>query len=195
MDVQLARQHSGLGQDAAGRAAGISGSQFGRIERGELRHVTVEQLCRAGAAVGLRLSARFYPDGDPVRDIAQVRLLDRLRVRLPSGLSWRTEVPVNCAADLRSWDAQILSPGSRVAIEAETRIRDAQATWRRIAMKLRDDRTVDHVLVLVADTPMNRRAIGAVRELLRSEVPLDSRAVLAAIDRGRSPGASGIVFL
>jgi transcriptional regulator with XRE-family HTH domain len=194
-ELLLAREQSGLSQDDAGQAVGMSGSQYGRIERGELRSVSVEQLARAASAVGLRASLRFYPDDDPVRDAAHVRLLDRFRHRLPDGLTWRTEIPVHGTTDLRSWDAQIWYPDGRDAVEAETRVSDGQATWRRCAMKLRDDPTVDHLILLVADTAANRRAIRFVRDLLRSEAPLDTRAVLAALDAGRSPGANGIVFL
>jgi hypothetical protein len=62
-------------------------------------------------------------------------------------------------------------------------------------MKLRDDPTVDHVVLLLADTPANRRAMALVRELLRSELPLDTRSVLRALEAGRSPGANGVAFL
>lgn len=130
-EILLGRDQSGLSQDAAAYAVGMSGSQYGRIERAELRHVTVEQLARAASAVGLRPSLRLYPDGDAVRDAGHVRLLERLRSRLPGRLQWRTEVPLHGQGDLRSWDAQIWYGRRRDAVEAETRIRDAQATWRR----------------------------------------------------------------
>jgi transcriptional regulator with XRE-family HTH domain len=191
----MAREQSGISQRDAGRAAAMSASQFGRIERGELRNVTLEQLCRASAAVGLRPNLRLYPDGDPVRDAGQNRLLERLRVRVPPSVTWRTEVAVHRVGDLRSWDAQLWFGLVRDAVEAETRIRDGQATWRRCAAKLRDDPTIEHVILLVADTSGNRKAIGSIRELLRPELPLDTRAVLAAIMAGQSPGANGIAFL
>jgi transcriptional regulator with XRE-family HTH domain len=194
-EILLSRDQAGVSQDAAASAAGMSGSQYGRIERAELRHVTIEQLSRAASAVGLRPTLRFYPDGDAVRDAGHVRLLERLRSRLAGRLQWRTEVPLNGQGDLRSWDAQIWYSPGRDAVEAETRLRDAQAAWRRTAMKLRDDPTVDHVLLLLADTPANRRAVALVRELLRSELPLDTRSVLAALAAGRSPGANGLMFL
>lgn len=194
-EILLSRDQAGLSQDAAGSAVGMSGSQYGRIERAELRHVSVEQLSRAASAVGLRPSLRLYPDGDAVRDAGHVRLLERLRSRLPGRLQWRTEVPLSIPRDFRSWDAQIWFGRGRVSVEAETRVRDAQAMWRRTAMKLRDDPTVDHVVLLVADTPANRRAMALVRELLRSELPLDTRSVVGALEAGRSPGANGIAFL
>ncbi|HEX5015340.1 MAG TPA: helix-turn-helix transcriptional regulator, partial [Candidatus Limnocylindrales bacterium] len=60
-EIGLARDNSGVSQDAAGQAVGMSGSQFGRIERAELRNVSVDQWFRAAAAVGLRLHIRAYP--------------------------------------------------------------------------------------------------------------------------------------
>jgi len=86
-------------------------------------------------------------------------------------------------------------PGERDAVEAETRIRDGQAMWRRISLKRRDDPTVSHVFLLVADTATNRRAVSEIRQLLRVELPLDTRAVLTALGSGRCPGSGGIVFL
>jgi helix-turn-helix protein len=68
-EIGLARANAGVSQDAAGASVGISGSQFGRIERCELRSVSVEQWRRAAAAVGLRLHVRAYPDGDALRDV------------------------------------------------------------------------------------------------------------------------------
>jgi hypothetical protein len=51
------------------------------------------------------------------------------------------------------------------------------------------------VILLVADTVGNRRALVAHRESLRSSFQLDTRAVLAAIRAGRAPISSGIVVL
>jgi hypothetical protein len=169
----------------------MSGSQFGRIERGELRGVSVEQWCRAAAAVGLRLHVRAYPSGDALRDVPQARLLARFRGRLHSGVQLRTEVPLHGRTDSRAWDGVIDFDGERDAVEAETRIRDGQAMWRRVALKRRDDSTISHVFLLVADTPANRRAIGEIRELLRPDLPLDSRRVLSALAKGRCPGRVG----
>ena len=62
-------------------------------------------------------------------------------------------------------------------------------------LKRRDDPRIGHVILLVADTRNNRRALALIRESLRDELPLDTRAVLSALRKGRSPGASGIVIL
>ena len=61
----------------------MSHAQFGRIERGMVTHLTFDQAGRAGLAVGLRVGARAYPSGDPVRDAGQLRLLERFVALLP----------------------------------------------------------------------------------------------------------------
>ncbi len=63
----------------------MSRSQYGRVERGELNLLSIEQACRAAAAVGLELSVKTFPNGDPVRDAGQLRLLERFRALLPGG--------------------------------------------------------------------------------------------------------------
>ena len=62
------------------------------------------------------------------------------------------------------------------------------------ALKLRDS-GFDRLILLVSDTANNRRMLEAYREDLRSSFPLDTRAVLADLRRGRTPSASGIVVL
>jgi transcriptional regulator with XRE-family HTH domain len=137
-DIRGARTSAGLSLRTAGNAADMSHAQFGRIERGELPQVTVDQLSRACAAVGLRLIVRGYPDGDAVRDSAQLALLGRFRFRLPERAGWATEVPLSPSGDLRAWDGIATVAGERFAIEAETRLHDIQALERRIALKQRD---------------------------------------------------------
>jgi hypothetical protein len=79
-------------------------------------------------------------------------------------------------------------------LEAEARLRDLQAVDRRCPLKLRDS-GFDRLILLVSDTANNRRMLEAYREDLRSSFPLDTRAVLADLRRGRTPSASGIVVL
>ena len=193
-EIGIARRTAGLTQAAAGKAVGISRSQWGRLERGELRNVTLDQLARAAAAIGLKLWARLYLDGDPIRDAAHARLLERLRACVSPPLVWHPELPLPDESD-RGWDSVIVPPDELLGVEAETRISDGQATWRKVQLKRRDDPRIAHVILLVADTRTNRRALALIRESLRDELPLDTRAVLKALRAGRSPGASGIVIL
>jgi hypothetical protein len=172
----------------------MSRSQLGRIERGELVRLTFEQACRAAGAVGLDLSVRTFPDGDPVRDAGQLRLLERFRSLLPVGATWRTEVPLPIPGDRRAWDATLQLLGRKAGCEAETKALDMQALERRLALKLRDGE-VDVLIVIVADTPANRTALALHREELRALLPLDTREILGSLRRGRLPGASGLVVL
>ncbi len=193
-EIRLARVGSGLSQTAAGAAAAMSHAQWSRIERGALGGLTLDQACRAAAAVGLALSVKAYPDGDPVRDAAQLALLERLHARLPDGCRWWTEVPLPIPGDRRAWDALIELRGRRAGCEAETRLSDLQALERRLALKLRDG-GVDVLLLLVADTANNRRVINLHREALRGLLPIDGREVFANLRAGRLPESSGLVIL
>src|SRR6476659_2945960 len=88
-DIRSARISGGLSQCVAGAAVRMSHSQFGRIERGVIEELTVEQLARAAAAVGLELSVKLYPGGDPVRDRGQLAVLARVKTLLPAACRWR----------------------------------------------------------------------------------------------------------
>lgn len=194
VDLRGARVGAGLSQRAAADGAGMSHAQFGRIERGVVGDLTVDQACRAAAAVGLRVTLRTWPDGDPVRDAGQLALLGRLRERLPPGATWQTEMPLPIPGDRRAWDAVLGLGGRRAGCEAETSLRDIQALERRLALKLRDG-AVDVLILVVADTAANRRVLRAHRGDLRSMLPLDGRHVLASLRSGRVPEANGLIVL
>ena len=194
-EIRSARIAIGLSQDDLGRSVGVSGSQVGRFERGELEELGIEQLCRLSASVGLVPSLRLYPAGDPVRDVAQVRLLERTRRRLAPTADWRTEVPLHGRSDSRAWDAVLKTDRCVDAFEAESRLGDLQAIERRILLKLRDDPLVGHVFLVVAATRANRRALALGREALRGNFPLDTRDALASLSAGRCPGWNGLLVL
>lgn len=193
-EIREARVASGLSQSALGRACGVSHTHIGRLERGEVAGASVLILCRVLSILGLRMSARAFPAGAPLRDAAHAALLERLRRRLPAGTILRTEVPLDDQSDLRAWDATVEGLGRPVRVEAETRIRDLQAVDRRIALKMADDAS-DRVILLLSDTRSNRLAVGMYRSLLRSRYPLTGRAVLEALGAGRAPAGNGVLLL
>jgi hypothetical protein len=176
-----------------GRPCGLSRSAVARIEAGTRRSTTVEEFACLGATVGLDIRLRAYPAGDAIRDAGQARLLERLRARLNPSLAWRTEVPLPIAGDLRAWDAVIRGPAWRIGVEGETVLDDLQALERRLALKRRDG-DVDHVVLLVADTQRNRRALASAPAAF-ADLPLRTREILAAMRNARDPGGSGIVIL
>ena len=151
------------------------------------------ELSCLGAAVGLEVRLRAYPAGDAIRDAGQARLLERLRVLLNPSLGWSTEVPIPIPGDFRAWDAVIRGAAWRIGVEGETALDDVQAVERRLALKQRDS-DVDHVILLIADTRRNRRALAATPASF-GDLPLRTRDMLAALRAGRDPGRSGIVVL
>ena len=193
-ELREARLAAGLSQRAVASAAGVSHPTVSRIERGASPEVSLLVIARLSAAVGLKPTLRLFPDGDPVRDIAHVRLLERLHERIHPQLRWRTEVPLAIARDPRAWDATIAGLGFVVGVEAETRVRDAQAVGRRINLKQRDGE-LDHVILLVAETRANRRALAAASGALAAAFPISQRDCLRALREGRDPGGSSIIVL
>jgi transcriptional regulator with XRE-family HTH domain len=193
-EIRMTRRGAGVSVRVAAATAGMSESTFRRIERGQLAHVSVVQLATACAAVGLKFSARPYPDADPIRDAGQTRLLERLKRHVPTHAPWRTEVPMQIPGDLRAWDAVFTLAGATVAVEAEVRLTDLQALDRKIALKRRDG-GIQIVILVIGDTAGNRGLLAHHREAMRANFPLDTRAILAALRAGLPPAASGIVVL
>src|SRR5262245_16175757 len=156
-DLDLARRVSGLSDREIGRACGVSASTICRVLAKGRAFVDLELLSAMAATLGLDLRLRAYPSGEAIRDAGSARLLERLRRQLHSTMRWRTEVALPIPGDFRAWDAVITGTGWRLAVEAETVLTDIQAVERRLALKRRDG-GIEHVLLLVADTPRNRRA-------------------------------------
>lgn len=193
-EIRSARRSSGISIRAAAASVGLDPSTYGRLERGRLPHLRIDQLALAAASVGQRLSVRTFLVGEPVRDAGHLRLLARLRARLPVDVPLAFEVPLPIPGDLRAIDAWTSIDGRSVGFEAETRLGDLQALERRALLKRRDARL--HRLVLViADTRANREVLAVHRESMRSRFPLDTRAILTAFAEHRAPGADGIVIL
>jgi transcriptional regulator with XRE-family HTH domain len=189
----VARQTAGLSQRQLARMLGVSHTLIVRIERGEARSLSIELAAKIAAVLGLEMSVGLHPAGAPVRDRAHLDLIERLHVRVSPSLLWRTEVPVPIVGDLRSADIVIQGPSFGALVEAETRLYDVQALERRIGAKQRD-LGLDRVIILLADTATNRRAVAQIPELVR-RFPVSARACLHALAAGRDPGGDAIVFL
>jgi transcriptional regulator with XRE-family HTH domain len=194
---RVARVGAGLSLRDTAAASGSSRSQLSRFERGAIDRASLTELGAWFGVLGLDLVIKAYPAGDPIRDRAQLALLERFRARLHPTLRWRTEVPLPIEGDLRAWDAEITDAKPdrwRARVEAETKIADGQALERRLALKLRDD-PGGHLILLVSDTRANRAALRSMGVGLRQLLPLETRAILTALAAGRDPGMSGIVIL
>lgn len=193
-EARDARHMAGLSLRGVATASGISRSHLSRIERGRADEIPLRTLIVLFSVLGMRLSARPYPEGAPLRDVAHARLLSRFRERLPPGVTFRTEVPLALPGDLRAWDAEVRARDETCKIEAETALHDLQATDRRVALKMADDQ-VAVVILLVAATRRNRAVLREFGDLIGGRYPLRTREILAALQAGRVPHQSGVVVL
>lgn len=193
-ELREARFGRGLRLVDVARAVSASASHISRIERGLTRDLSVLHLARHGATIGLKLHARFYPVGGGLRDAAQLDLLRRLRARIGDRWNWQLEAPLNIAGDLRAFDALISNAGVTIAIEAITRLRDAQAQLRAAALKQRDGQ-VPRLVLLIKATEHNRGALASAADVLATTFPLDTRPTLKALSEGMDPGDNGLVLL
>lgn len=157
--------------------------------------LTLHDVCRVARAVGLAPSFRLYPTGEPIRDSAQLALLIRFEQLVTPPLHLVREVPLPIAGDLRAWDGRIRDRSGTASVEGESRITDAQALARRIALKTRDDPGAGVVILVVNQTAHNRQVLAEHRGTLRAQFPLDGTAIARALRSGRVPPASGIILL
>jgi transcriptional regulator with XRE-family HTH domain len=192
-DVRSARIGAGLSLRVVAEATATSHQQILRFERGRIDHVSIQDVGSWCATVGLDLALRAFPAGDPIRDAGQQRLLDRFRPNVHASLVCRTEVPLPIRGDLRAWDLLVEGAGWRCAVEAETVLDDLQALERRLHRKQRDG-GIDVVILLIADTRRNRRAIESAPAAFAG-FSRDARATLHALRTGANPGSSAIVFV
>jgi transcriptional regulator with XRE-family HTH domain len=190
-ELARAQRAAGLSDEAVARACRMSRWAVARILNGR-RHASIEELAAIGAALGRDVRLQAYIAGDPIRDAGTQRLLERFRGRLDASLSLRTEVGLPIPGDLRAWDAVVRGVGWRRPVEAETVLDDIQALERRLTLKVRDGR-VDGLILLVAETRRNRRALAAAPAAFAG-LDRDARRVLDALRAGRDPGAS-VLFL
>lgn len=192
-DFRSARRSSGLSLRDVGDHCHTAHQQVHRFERGSLTHVDLTDVGAWCAVVGLDLSIRAFPAGDPMRDRAQLALLERLRGRLHDSLRWSTEVPLPIRGDLRAWDAVISAASWRAWIDAETVLDDLQALDRRLTLKAHEGHA-GLVLLVVADTRRNRQALAGAPAAF-GWLSRRSRPVLQALGRGERPPGSAIVLL
>jgi transcriptional regulator with XRE-family HTH domain len=194
-DLRDRRLALGLSQRTVAGAAGIGRSMLGRIERGEIASPDITDLGAMAAVLGLALRIAMYPQGQPIADRVQLRLLAAFRDRIPQSMGWRTEVPLPVAGDRRAWDAVVTLLDGWTAIEGISRLGAVDATIRRAKLKLRDDPRIERLVLVILDTNRNRAALAAAGPTIRDDFPLDTRAVLSALHGGHTPSANGIVLL
>lgn len=177
-----------------GGVIGVSESEISRRELGKAPLLTGERLAVHAAAVGLRVSVKLWPIGGGIRDAAQARLVARFVARVAR--PWRVvlEAPIPRPGDLRAIDVLLVGTGLTIAVEAITRLADIQAQVRAAQIKARDI-GASRLLLVIAATHANRRALAAARATLSPAFDLDTQWILGELSAGRDPGHDGIALI
>lgn len=192
-ELRVARILSGKTQAGVATAIGASTAQISRIEGAAVPKVSYLQLARFAGVVGLQLWVRAYPGGRRLLDAPQLALLDRMRSH---SRLWtcRTEVTMPTQGDLRAADAVLRNGRCTIVVEAITRLADFQAQSRSALAKKRD-LGADRLILLIANTRYNRRALREAGSIVFETFPLSTDDVMPPLEAGVDPGADGIVLL
>ena len=193
-ELRTGRRMNGATQAAVGAAIGVSASEVSRRENGLAPNVSARSLAEHAAAVGLRLALNLYPTGAGVRDAAQLRYIHRFLDRVSDQFLRELEAVIPVPGDLRAIDIILRSTGCLIAVEVITRISDVQAQIRLARNKARDIGAT-RLLLVVAATHANRRALDEARPALTGAWDMDTRRVMSALAAGRQPDHDAIVLL
>jgi transcriptional regulator with XRE-family HTH domain len=191
-EIRGVRVARGVSQHVVASAAGLTQSQVSIIERGLYPGVPMDSLGRLGATLGLELSVRFFPAGEPIRDKGHAALLERFRKAVGERWEWAAEVPLPIPGDKRAWDRLLRVPGVVIGAEGETRPTDMQELQRRLALKKRDGQ-VDRLILVLADTEWCRRIVRL--NDIETMFPVPGKVALRALAAGRDPGGDAIVMI
>jgi transcriptional regulator with XRE-family HTH domain len=189
-ELKAARQSRGLSQRTIAAATAVDLAEISLIERGRRAGVTTRSLARLAAAVGLELSVRLFPAGEPIRDKAHAALLERFPKAVGEGWAWAAEVPLPIPGDKRAWDRRLRGHGVAIGVEGETRPTDMQELQRRLALKKRDGK-VDRLILVLADTQWCRRIVRL--NDIESMFPVPGKVALRALAEGRDQEGDAIV--
>lgn len=194
-EIRLRRIGAGVSQRRLAQVLKCSRQLIGAMEAGQLQDIGAVQLARMAAAVGLDMPIRTYASGSALRDAAQLRLLGRFRATIGEAWTWHTEVPVSSRTDdRRTIDAVLVRASRRVGIEALTRLTDAQDQVRSFLLK-QQAAGLEYMVLVLADTRHNRRALNDASPTLLPAFPCASRSALRDLRAGRVPATNGVVLV
>jgi transcriptional regulator with XRE-family HTH domain len=192
-EIRHRRRTTGISQASLAATVGLSQTEIARVERGAAPWLTVANASTILATLGLRLWAKVYPTGPPLRDAGHLRLLADFEARLPPSVECRREWPVPGDAAGRAIDLLLLGLPVAVGVEAETVITDVQELERELNLK-QTDSGLTRMILLVRGSHRNREVLRAAGSLQRA-LPLPTRTVMGALAAGKDPGGNGIVML
>jgi transcriptional regulator with XRE-family HTH domain len=192
-ELRAARHVAGLTQRRVAAAIHSSQAEVSRRERGRVPGVGLDRLVSHGAALGMRVSVKLFPVGGAVRDAAQARHIAAFVARIGRPWNVTLEAPLPIAGDLRAIDVQLRSARGTVAVEVITRLADLQAQLRAAQIKARDAQAT-RLVIVVAGTHANRRALGDARATILHSYDLDARQVMRDLAAGRVPPRDALIL-
>ena len=192
-ELRDARLAHGLSQTQVGRAVGVRRVRISAVERRIVKAMTIDQVARHSAVLGLKLSVKLYPVGAAIRDVVQIKYINGFVARV--GRAWNVglDVPIPIPGDLRAVDV-VLEGVCAIAVEVITRLRDIQSELRAAQVKQRD-LGADRLVIVLAATHANRKALADARPSLEAAFDLDSQRTLRMLAAGMDPGRDAIVLL
>jgi hypothetical protein len=188
----------------------VSRELVSRLERGQLRGVTIESLDRIAMALGasVQVQLRWRGEGlDRLMDAAHAAMQDATASLLTElGWSVRVEVSFNHYGDRGRVDILAFHVATRLLliVELKSALSDLQETLGRLNVKVRLGRALARDLgwtdvggvvpALVIGDPRRSRQTVAAHPALFDRFELRGRAALAWLRRPRSPHPSGVLW-
>jgi transcriptional regulator with XRE-family HTH domain len=191
-ELRAARHVAGLTQRRVAAAIHSSQAEVSRRERGRVPALGIDHLVAHGSALGMRVSVKLWPAGGAIRDAAQARYVAAFVARIGRPWTVTLEAPMPIPGDLRAIDVLLRSAHGRVAVEVVTRLADVQAQLRAAQLKARDA-GASRLVIVVAGTHANRRAVAAARPTIVQAYDLDARQVLLDLRAGRIPPRDALI--
>ena len=197
VDVAMARAGIGLSLRSASLRSGVSADAIRRVERGD-PSVQLDTLCAIGEAVGLDVVLKGYRTAGPsLRDTRQLAI-----ARLLGGLAhagWKPQLEVPAGTHGEAVDVVFFGPSEILATEIDRLVLDFQDVHRRNVRK--QQFLADHhqrpvrLVMVVQDSPRNRRAVEPHLELIRAVLPAGSREVIQSLRSGEPLGRDGLLWI
>lgn len=189
-----ARGGRGLTIAEVAHACGASRQEYRGWELAYGAPIRIDEAALACRVLGLDLVLTTYPAGTGLRDAGHARVIGRFVAELPACVGRSLEVTIPSAGDLRAWDLLLTVGGCRIGVAAETVFRDGQALLRRERQKARDS-GVDRLLLVLAATHRNRRAVEEAGRWVTEAFPVGPRAAWAALRACRDVGGDALLFV
>ena len=191
-ELRQERVKADVSQRAMADQLGWSQARYWRFENAA--EADLEELSAVAAILGLELSSNLHRVSDSLADRGQLALLARFRSLLSPSVKVFTEALLPNPGERRSWDLLLRIAAQIVGVEAETKIRDVQATVRKVRGRERDG-GADVLLILLADTRVNRSARDELVVNLGERFITLPRLLLDALRKGEPLPGSGVLLL